>query len=435
MIAIQVIQDRFVSNQQSGSSDEKANRALKTVRRPVRGTVLKEETFATMRVMTASGKNILLTDAGGSEGSQKKRQSQVYSNFLLQTVSEERMEKQQILETFGEPYIFFFGERPRMISFSGVLLNTFDFNWEAEWWDNYENFLRGTRCVENDARVFLAYDETLVSGYIIAASASKNAQERNHVNFQFTMFLTGYTNFSDIGDGTAIPLEARAQALRQEVAQSGQSYQVNAPKEFTPSLPITGQLSAGAVVEPSLVDGLKQGLSTVIQTWNSAQSMVNSAVTQMSNLARGDVLRVPFGFTGSFAYDAVDLRRVPQSTASYGPLTYTEFKDNKDEYVGASSHYGSSFLPVLLGETNDTMLRDQALVAQADTFWAEFGFEIPPAYMGGVSTIILDEQVGLFAAGATTAWQVSQSVEQGLSVLPRDPEHAARAISPVPIPE
>src|SRR6267154_2741792 len=181
------------------------------IRRPVRGTQLKEDSFATMRVVAGSGQAVPIIDAGSRRTDDKnkifevngKRATDIYSNFFLQTITEERAEKQQILETFGEPFIFFFGQLAQIITFSGILLNTFDFNWEAEWWWNYDNYLRGTRCVENDARVFLAFDETLVTGYIMATAATKNAQEKNWVNFQFQMFLTSNTNFSRIGNPNA----------------------------------------------------------------------------------------------------------------------------------------------------------------------------------------------------------------------------------------
>ena len=56
-------------------------------------------------------------NAGSRHGSMDgdKMRSTVNSNFLIQAVTEERMEKQQVVETFGESFIFFFGERPRVI--------------------------------------------------------------------------------------------------------------------------------------------------------------------------------------------------------------------------------------------------------------------------------------------------------------------------------
>jgi hypothetical protein len=446
MIAISVIEDRFRTIQENQSLFANvfngSSKDTRTVRRPVRGITLKEDSFATLRVVTGDGKHILLTDAGGKKGSQSHRQTQVYSNFLLQQVGEERMEKQQILETFGEPYIFLFGERARVMTFAGVLLNTFDFNWEAEWWENYEKYLRGTRCIENDARVFLSFDQTLVSGYIIGASSSKNTQEPNHVNFQFTMFLTGYTNFSDIGNGTAVPLRSRERAqkingLRTDEAQAivDAEFTVQGPKELQSGQVITGRVVDGKVQPQSLVEGLTAGISTVVNTWNRAQVVVNSAARQLSNLAKGDILRVPFGFAGAMAYDAVDVVRDPIVT-SYGVVKYGEFNENTDEYIGSSSHYGGSTITNLLSseQTLQSATRNQELVDKAREAWASAGFEMPSDAEAEVASFIIRNGVGLIPVGNTAVWQAAEVANTGLSVLNVTPQTAARAVSPVPIP-
>src|SRR5258708_1008530 len=212
-----------------------------TIRRPTRGIVLNDDTFATLRVVTTHGDNINLVDAG-SRAEKKplevngKRYNDVYSNFLLQSITEERAEKYQILETFGEPYIFLFGERARVMNFSGILINTFDFNWEAEWWFNYDNYIRGTKCVEKQASVFLSFDNTLVNGYIINSTAQKSAQDRNFVQFTFQLYVTSYTTLTNLGDPHANPgfdstsvtsssLQALRPKLIDNVTQSGVTYQ------------------------------------------------------------------------------------------------------------------------------------------------------------------------------------------------------------------
>lgn len=435
-IAIQVIEDRFQTQQSRLGNDAQAGRGSdeQKVRRPTRGTVLKEETFATMRLVTSGGQNILLTDAGGMEGTRTSRKSAVYSNFLLQQVSEDRAEKQQILETFGEPYIFLFGERARMVTFAGVLINTFDFNWEAEWWENYDKLLRGTKCVENDARVFISYDETLVSGYIIATSSTKSSQERNHVQFQFTMFLTGYSNFSNTGDGTATPIRAREEALL-NISRSPEDdflFQVQGPNALTAGDGVTG----GVVKPKSLVEGLTDGLATVVSTWNKAQTAVNNATQTLANLARGDIMRVPYGFAGALAYDSVDSVRVKETSGldgAYGVVKYTEFNDNEDEYVGASSHYGSSSKTNILSDDLDSQTRNQALVEKAKTMWLEAGFALPSEAEAAVASFIIKNGTGLIAASSTAAWQVAEAVDTGLSVANPSPAEAMRAVSPVPV--
>ena len=129
------------------------------VRRPYRGIEIKEDTYAIMKVIRADGTEIPLTDAGGEvrpqSGNKTKAGGSVpaksaksggastynYSNFVIQRIDESRQEKSQILETFGDTFIFFFGERPRLLNVSGLLMNTLDFNWRTEFWYNYENHL------------------------------------------------------------------------------------------------------------------------------------------------------------------------------------------------------------------------------------------------------------------------------------------------------
>ena len=85
---------------------------LDDVRRPTRGLEIKEETPAALKVIGADGNEIPLVN---SSSRSDEPATSAYSNFLLQQVQEVRMEKHQIVETFGESYIFFFGESPRFL--------------------------------------------------------------------------------------------------------------------------------------------------------------------------------------------------------------------------------------------------------------------------------------------------------------------------------
>lgn len=439
MMSVTVIPDRFKGIQEDLAAADSFIRPKMTVRRPVRGISVKDDTYATMRVVTGDGKAILLTDAAGKHGTQTNRKTAAYSNFLLQQVSEERAEKQQILETFGEPYIFLFGERARIITFAGVLLNTFDFNWEAEWWHNYETYLRGTRCVENDARVFISYDENLVSGYIIGSSSTKSTQDPNYVQFQFTLFLTGYSNFSDIGDGTAVPMRARERANRIQIGDSV-AFTIQKPTPLTPGQaqnPASNSLTGGAINQPSLVDGLTAGLQTVVTTWRSAQQLVNNATQTISNLARGEIMRVPTGFAGAFSYgDPVKVQTTASNVTPYGTIKYTEFKDNADEFVGSSSFYGATgnLLPSAEAIALQSQERNQAFVEQAKEEWARNGFELPSDNEAAVASFMLKGTYGMISAGNTSLWQAAESANTALTVVNTSPVTAARAVSPVPIP-
>lgn len=123
-----------------------------------------------------------------------------YANFILTSAVEARQEKFQIMETFGDPFIFFFGEKPKIYQFSGLLLNSLDYQWRAEWWANYDNLIRGTRLVELDARVVLSWDDVVVEGYILTAQAADSDQQPHLIQLQFQLYVTNYHTSAPIGD-------------------------------------------------------------------------------------------------------------------------------------------------------------------------------------------------------------------------------------------
>lgn len=157
---------------------------------------IKEDTYAIFKIIRADGTELPLIDSSSPDG----ETTSGYANFILQNVTEARMEKHQIVETFGESYIFFFGESPRFLDIQAVLVNSHDFNWEAEWWENYNRFLRGTKLVEMGARSYLFYDDNVVEGYTLMAQATKSATEPFLIQLSFRLFITNYTNISFIGD-------------------------------------------------------------------------------------------------------------------------------------------------------------------------------------------------------------------------------------------
>lgn len=169
------------------------------VRRPLRGIEIKQDTYAVLRVIKITGEDIPIFDSSSAEEENGIGHSTRYSNFILQQVQEQRVEKQQIIETFGEDYIFFFGERPRIMTFSGILLNTRDFNWKNEFLENYERHLRGTRLVEQNARLYLYFDDLVIEGYIIQSNVNYMSDSPYHVQFSFQMYVCQYSDMSRPG--------------------------------------------------------------------------------------------------------------------------------------------------------------------------------------------------------------------------------------------
>lgn len=189
-------EDTFTKQKTGRGKGRTSGRAgASRARRPLRGLEIKEDTYGIIKVVRSDGSELELFDSSSETG-----RSTQYTNFILQSVNEARMEKHQIVETFGEAYIYFFGEHPRFLDVQAVLVSSHDFNWEAEFWANYNDYLRGTKLVEMGARTYLFYDDVVVEGYWLQAQATKTSDTPLMVQLSFRLFLTNYSNVSLIGD-------------------------------------------------------------------------------------------------------------------------------------------------------------------------------------------------------------------------------------------
>lgn len=200
-VFIELTTDPFVENFQrlkrrnDPAVARRGRAGLTNVRRPLRGLEVKEDTYACLKVLRADGSEVRFMDSSDASGT-----STSYSNFILQSVQEQRMEKHQIIETFGDSYIYFFGEAPQFLDVQAVLVNSNDFNWEAEWWENWNTVLRGSKSCENGARTYLFYDDNVVEGYMLLSSAQKLSTEPFQVAMSFRMFVSSIRNVSSVGD-------------------------------------------------------------------------------------------------------------------------------------------------------------------------------------------------------------------------------------------
>lgn len=122
-----------------------------------------------------------------------------YTKFILESVQESHAERSQIVETFGDFYVFMFGERPPVYNFTGQLINSRYTNWVTDFMYMYNEFLRGTRCVERNAKILLTYGGRQVEGLILNTSSQTNAANEGAVGFAFSMvvFERKYFNFSE----------------------------------------------------------------------------------------------------------------------------------------------------------------------------------------------------------------------------------------------
>lgn len=200
-VFIELVTDPFEANynrlkDKNDPALSRSGRAgLSNVRRPLRGMEIKEDTYAALKVIRSDGTEVPFVDSSAASG-----YSTSYSNFILQSVQEARMEKHQLIETFGDTYLYLFGESPRFLEVQAVLLNSNDFNWQAEWWTNWDNTLRGSKSVETGARTYMFYDDNVVEGYMLMAQAATISTEPFLVQLSWRMFVSSYRNVSFVGD-------------------------------------------------------------------------------------------------------------------------------------------------------------------------------------------------------------------------------------------
>lgn len=148
-----------------------------------------------------------------------------YSKFILESVQEGHTERSQIVETFGDHYVFMFGERPPIYNFAGQLVNSRFTNWVTDFMFLYDRYLRGSKCVEYDAVVILTYGNRQIEGLITSTSNTTTAAVEGAVSFNFTVvvFDRKYIHFSeDMGfssdDNIALVKDEAFAELLQQVA-------------------------------------------------------------------------------------------------------------------------------------------------------------------------------------------------------------------------
>lgn len=125
-----------------------------------------------------------------------------YTKFILESVQESHTERSQIVETFGDFYVFMFGERPPVYNFSGSLINAKSASWLTDFMFMYETYLRGSRCVASNAVAIVTYGGRQVEGLILNTANQTMAVTEAGVPFQFSLvvFERRFYNFSpDMG--------------------------------------------------------------------------------------------------------------------------------------------------------------------------------------------------------------------------------------------
>lgn len=178
-----------------------------------------------------------------------------YTKFILEGVQESHTERSQIVETFGDFYVFMFGERPPVYNFSGQLINTKNANWVIDFMFMYNEYLRGTRCVERNAKLLLTYGGRQISGLMLNMATTTNAATEGGVGVQFSVvvFERTFYNFSEdtgyyTSDNKSVSEDEKLRKTLGLIAgkegkgtsEPKADVAMNVTKEFTAGRPATG---------------------------------------------------------------------------------------------------------------------------------------------------------------------------------------------------
>lgn len=119
------------------------------------------------------------------------------NKFILQSITKSKLEKYQIIETFGKSHLFFFDERTKIYAITGVLLDAFfggahpdladKYMWAQAMQQFYDLHLRGTRLATMGRIAGLYVNNVFIKGYPLQLTISKESFNLPEgVQFQMT---------------------------------------------------------------------------------------------------------------------------------------------------------------------------------------------------------------------------------------------------------
>jgi hypothetical protein len=316
-----IISDPTFLNAQSFGKEKEVK---PSVRRPLRGTERKEDTYASIKIVSASKSALKIPNSSSPEP------SEYYYNFMLQGYTEQRMEKSQIIETFGQSYVYFFGERTMSIQFQGLLLNTQDFNWKEEFLANYDKYFRGTKLVSKGYRAFIRVGDDLIGGYLSGMSVSNSTNAPEEVPFSFDLIVTDRA-ILETGSRNSTEADSSGSTLRAW------------PLVRTPAQQATKELGTFEKVLRSVQGGLtafSEGVDAVLSASRAILlgRTIRVPITDFNQASDLQVRTTTVSLEGGEVSRAALLRGERVAIRNATPIVYSglstgKVTDNIDEYI------------------------------------------------------------------------------------------------------
>jgi len=130
----------------------------------------------------------------------------VFKTFSLQSIAEADAERYQLIETFEDSVLYLFGSRPRVWTAQGIVMNgpaapegdedetaeelvkrlDRDLDYVNRLQQDWHDFYRGTLAIENRARTYISYEDTVTEATLVELTVVRNAQIPSAANVTLT---------------------------------------------------------------------------------------------------------------------------------------------------------------------------------------------------------------------------------------------------------
>jgi len=158
--------------------------------------------------------------------------------FLLQGIEESRAEKYQIIETFGDTFIYLFDEQPKIFSCTGILLNAaaastrqeLSSNWVEQFDVLYDIYLRGYKAASQQFLVRLQYENYIRIGVLLNFTKRHFADANEGIPFQMSLYVTNMWN------SNYSPVDPSTEQLSESTTESAISTESPPPPDLKGSL-------------------------------------------------------------------------------------------------------------------------------------------------------------------------------------------------------
>jgi hypothetical protein len=190
----------------------------------------------------------------------------VTNKFLLQSITKPRMERFQIVETFRNAHVYFFGERTKVYSITGELIEGLDstdpdnddgtrdqYRWSTSLQTLYDNYLRGSQLASAGNIAILIFEKMMLTGYPLQLQIQRSVSTPYMTNFQMTWAIYDEQFLDDTSDG----LYQLSDVIKQQVGYL--SNQIAALKDKLNKL----EIQASKFLEPRNIKGSEVDLSNI----------------------------------------------------------------------------------------------------------------------------------------------------------------------------